>query len=51
VSGRPGTGEADDPLSAPPTVSSGESAVVDGPEPVNPPMPPSTPGQRTMDAP
>jgi hypothetical protein len=45
-----GTGGPGDPLSAPPTVSSGPG-VVGGPTPTNPPMPSTMPGQPTMDAP
>jgi hypothetical protein len=52
--GLSGSGAPGDPLSEPPTVSSGQAGTVPRPETVageqlTPPMPSSTPGQRTMD--
>jgi hypothetical protein len=52
--GLSGSGAPGDPLSEPPTVSSGQAGTVPRPgtvagEQLTPPMPSSTPGQRTMD--
>jgi hypothetical protein len=47
--GRPGTGDADDPLSAPPTVSSGSAPMP--PPPTGPALTPDTHGHTTIQTP